>query len=92
MFEMSGKKQNYNLYQNNFMMSNDIGVVEDKVSATVVKRPTGSEGMKAGGVFTVVCHDAQGNFKWEDTFHNLVTNQGAAYMNQTFFKIGRAHV
>ena len=66
-------------------MSTEIGVVEDKVSATVVKRPAGAEGMKAGGVFTVVCHDAQGNFKWEDTFHNLVTNQGAAYMNQTFF-------
>ena len=66
-------------------MSTEIGVVEDKVSATVVKRPAGAEGMRAGGVFTVVCHDAQGNFKWEDTFHNLVTNQGAAYMNQIFF-------
>lgn len=66
-------------------MSTEIGVVEDKVSATVVKRPAGAEGMRAGGVFTVVCHDAHGNFKWEDTFHNLVTNQGAAYMNQTFF-------
>ncbi|NBR62045.1 MAG: hypothetical protein EBT86_10495 [Actinobacteria bacterium] len=66
-------------------MSTETGVVKDVVSASVVKRPSESEGMKAGGVFTVVCHDAQGNFKWEDTFHNLVTNQGAAYMNQTFF-------
>ena len=41
---------------------------------------------KAGGVYTVVCHDADGNFKWEETTHNLVVNQGLQDMNTTYFK------
>jgi hypothetical protein len=36
-------------------------------------------------VFTVTCHDAEGNLKWEDDFHNLVPVQGLQYMNASFF-------
>ena len=40
---------------------------------------------KAGGVYKVVCHDADGNFKWEETPHNLVVNQGLQDMNTKYF-------
>lgn len=41
---------------------------------------------KAGGVYKVVCHDVDGNFKWEETTHNLVVNQGLQDMNTKYFK------
>jgi hypothetical protein len=41
---------------------------------------------KAGGVYKVECHDAQGNLKWEETTHNLVVNQGLQDMNNKYFK------
>lgn len=41
---------------------------------------------KAGGVYKVVCHDADGNFKWEESTHNLVVNQGLQDMNTKYFK------
>jgi hypothetical protein len=43
------------------------------------------EGSKAGGVFKVVCHDSQGNFKWEAESHNLVVNVGLQDMNTKYF-------
>lgn len=39
-----------------------------------------------GGVFNVQCFDANGNLKWEDTFHNLVVNQGLQDLNTKYFK------
>lgn len=41
---------------------------------------------KAGGVYKVVCHDADGNLKWEESTHNLVVNTGLQNMNTQFFK------
>jgi hypothetical protein len=38
-----------------------------------------------GGVFTVACHDAQGNLKWEAKSHNLVVNVGLQDMNAKYF-------
>lgn len=38
-----------------------------------------------GGVFTVQCHDKDGNLKWEIAQPNLVVNEGLAFMNDTFF-------
>lgn len=43
------------------------------------------EQLKAGGVFTVQCFDAEGNLKWTEENHNLVVNEGLQYMNDTFF-------
>ena len=40
---------------------------------------------KAGGVYKVVCHDADGNFKWEESTHNLVVNEGLQDMNTKYF-------
>ena len=39
-----------------------------------------------GGVFTITCFDADGNLKWEDSFHNLVVNEGLQDLNTQFFK------
>ena len=41
---------------------------------------------KAGGVYKIECHDAQGNLKWEETTHNLVVNEGLQDMNNKYFK------
>lgn len=43
------------------------------------------EKIHGGGVFTVQCHDKDGNLKWEVAQPNLVVNEGLAYMNDTFF-------
>ncbi len=44
-----------------------------------------AEKIHGGGVFTVQCHDKDGNLKWEVAQPNLVVNEGLAYMNDTFF-------
>ena len=67
-------------------MHTEKSTAEDSVSAGIAVRPQSSEGVGAGGVYTVVCHDANGNMKWSDTFHNLVVNEGLQSMNQTYFK------
>lgn len=43
------------------------------------------ENIHGGGVFTVQCHDKEGNLKWEVKQPNLVMNEGLAFMNDTFF-------
>ena len=45
-----------------------------------------NENSKAGGVFTVQCHDKDGNLKWEESSHNLVVNEGLQDMNTKYFK------
>lgn len=44
-----------------------------------------AEKIHGGGVFTVQCHDKDGNLKWEAKQPNLVVNEGLAYMNDSFF-------
>ena len=58
---------------------------KDEVSAGIAVRPNGADSASAGGVYTVVCHDANGNLKWTDSFHNLVVNQGLQDMNSKYF-------
>lgn len=41
--------------------------------------------VKAGGVYTVECRDAQGILKWVQETPNLVVNQGLQTMNDTYF-------
>ena len=57
----------------------------DSVQAGVAKSSESTERMGAGGIFTVKCHDAQGNLKWEENFHNLVVNAGLKDMNDKYF-------
>jgi hypothetical protein len=58
----------------------------DMVAATVDKKVSGFEKALAGGVFTVTCHDKDGNLKWEETNPNLVVNEGLQNMNTEYFK------
>jgi hypothetical protein len=44
-----------------------------------------TEKLKAGGIFTVQCHDKDGNLKWEEKNHNLVVNVGLKDMNDKYF-------
>jgi hypothetical protein len=44
-----------------------------------------NEKVKAGGVFTVQCHDQDGNLKWQAEKHNLVVNVGLKDMNDKYF-------
>ena len=67
-------------------MSTEISKVQDAVSASLVARPGTTESVGAGGVYTVTCHGADGQFKWSDSFHNLVVNQGLQDMNTKYFK------
>ena len=67
-------------------MTTEISKAQDVVSASLVAKPGSAERVGAGGVFTVTCHGPDGQFKWSDTFHNLVVNEGLQNMNQTFFK------
>jgi hypothetical protein len=66
-------------------MNIEISKAVDTVTAAVEKKITSMEQMLAGGVFTVTCHDKDGNLKWEERNHNLVVNQGLKDMNDKYF-------
>lgn len=57
----------------------------DSVASAVGKTDGSSDAVRAGGVFTVQCHDADGNLKWEASQHNLVVNVGLQDMNAQYF-------
>jgi hypothetical protein len=59
---------------------------KDTVTAGLIANPKSSDGVSAGGVFTVTCVGADGVEKWSDTFHNLVVNEGLQDMNSKYFK------
>ena len=58
---------------------------KDEVTASLATSRGLGESVGAGGVYTVVCHDAGGNLKWTDSFHNLVVSQGLQDMNTKYF-------
>ena len=66
-------------------MSTEQSKAQDVMTAASILRPTGADSARAGGVYSVECHDAAGNLKWSDTFHNLVVNQGLQDMNSKYF-------
>lgn len=66
-------------------MSTEKSKAQDVVTAATVMRPTGTEGARAGGVFTVTCVGADGAEKWSEVFHNLVVNAGLQDMNSKYF-------
>lgn len=63
---------------------------KDEVTASLATSRGLGESVGAGGVYTVVCHDTNGNLKWTDSFHNLVVNQGLQDMNTKYF-LGSAY-
>jgi hypothetical protein len=58
----------------------------ETVHAGVGKSSQEQESGSFGGVFTITCFDSDGNQKWEDSFHNLVVNQGLQDLNTQYFK------
>lgn len=58
---------------------------KDEVTASLVANKGATERVGAGGIYTVVCHDANGVEKWSDSFHNLVVNEGLQDMNSKYF-------
>jgi len=66
-------------------MVNNKAASTDQVSAAVQKAKGVSEGIRGGGVFTVVCYDKDGNHKWTAKSPNLVVNVGLADMNDKYF-------
>ena len=57
----------------------------DVASANLIAGGGSSDRVKAGGVFKVLCHDKNGNLKWEAESHNLVVNVGLQDMNAKYF-------
>lgn len=66
-------------------MFNEQAKAQEIVTASVTRHAGFSESAKAGGVYTVQCHDANGNLKWEASSHNLVVNVGLKDMNDKYF-------
>lgn len=48
----------------------------DACGASVMRGAGSTEQAQAHGFYTVECRDADGNLKWVDEVHNLVTTQG----------------
>ena len=67
-------------------MSNEISNFGDHAVATLQTNPKVPEGMGIEGWFHVVCHDKNGNFKWETKSPNLVVAAGKQLMFDTFLK------
>lgn len=57
----------------------------EQVAGSVERKTGFVEGLSAGGVFTITCHDKDGNEKWVGIAPNLVTNVGLQSMNTQFF-------
>jgi hypothetical protein len=57
----------------------------DVIGSDIARANDSESTAKAGGVFNIQCHDAQGNLKWEAEKHNLVVNEGLQDMNTKYF-------
>ena len=66
-------------------MLTDIAKSNDVVGSTVVANGGAQDALSAKGYYTVVCHDKDGNLKWEARSENLVVNVGLQDMNAKYF-------
>jgi hypothetical protein len=64
-------------------MSNELSNFGDHTEVTMQSRATGNESVGIEGHYHVVCRDAEGNVKWEDSFPNLVNAVGKELMLDT---------
>lgn len=58
----------------------------DSVRTTVTRGASLDGCTTFGGIFKVTCFGSDGQFKWEDEFHNLVVNEGLQDLNNKYFK------
>lgn len=66
-------------------MFSDKSKAADTVGSAVVSGGGAQDGIKGGGVFSIQCHGADGQLKWEAKSHNLVVNVGLQDMNAKYF-------
>lgn len=64
-------------------MYKEIGKFGDSAVVSVKTNASGNEAIGMEGVYNVVCHDAQGNIKWEEQAPNLVNAVGKQLMLDT---------
>lgn len=64
-------------------MTKEFSNFGDHAVATMQTNATGSETVGVEGCYHVVCRDADGNVKWEDSFPNLVNAVGKELMLDT---------
>lgn len=67
-------------------MFNEKAQSTDLVAAALATAKPVTEGVGAGGVYTLQCFDKDGKLKWEASSHNLVVNVGLQDMNTQYFK------
>jgi len=67
-------------------MFNENAQSTDLVAAALATAKPITEGVGAGGVYTLQCFDKDGKLKWEESTHNLVVNVGLQDMNAQYFK------
>ena len=53
--------------------------MHDVFQASVRKAPPVGGQLRLGDNWKVVCHDEYGDFKWEDSIHNLIVAEGEIY-------------
>lgn len=58
----------------------------DSAVATLQANAADNQQMGIAGYYHVVCHDKDGNFKWEEKFPNLVTAAGKQLMLDTLLR------
>jgi len=66
-------------------MFNEKSTSTDATAAAVTQSGGLGDSTTAKGVYTVQCHDADGNLKWEAHAPNLVVNVGLKDMNTQYF-------
>lgn len=64
-------------------MYKEIGNFGDSAVVSVQANVSGKETVGIEGAYHVVCHDAEGNLKWEESFPNLVNAVGKELMLDT---------
>jgi len=64
-------------------MTKEFSNFGDQAQVTMQSNVAGSESVGIEGVYHVVCRDAEGNVKWEDSFPNLVNAVGKQLMLDT---------
>ena len=67
-------------------MTKELSSFGDNAVATMQSNVTDAETMGIHGSYHVVCHDAEGNLKWEEKFPNLVVAVGKQLMLDTLLK------
>ena len=67
-------------------MSNELSNFGDHAVASLQANAVIPEGMGVEGAWHVVCHDKDGNFKWEESFPNLVVAAGKELMLNTLLR------